>query len=483
MILTVAFDVKNRVEVMEGWPIKKANITFFVEREGDALKTVCLAFSGVGIEHAPRLISTPTEDTKASITINGGGYATLARKMILNWQAILSGIQIVDLDYDNFELRFKAESIEEEKNIHVSNFKSNNAYNINPTCDFEQLGRAFCAGTISNDRIESTSHFREGRIAFESGRYVDAYNNMYLFLETRYCNGKMGNDKQTDILSRNQKFCNLVEKNAAEFFREINSGLLTHRRSIDIFKPEDTTRDKIKALVLLRGKLRHHSLRSPQRWDPNKQNTYEAPARFLSAVVGDIVIAESLNDIYSTSAKNEFRDISVSTGYETKLVLDTTRLDKKPTLSLEMSYPTTVVSSLLCLTTVRSAISACEREGQISDTVKFEASLKNLGLELLSLEFDVWAYTQERAILSKDTIDFVKCDFEHYRSGFLSKNSFAIPFASSRLSISDVWNLLKFSFNHIEKIDPATRIMNLKLSLKGNRNAIVSYRVGANVRL
>lgn len=165
------------------------------------------------------------------------------------------------------------------------------------------------------------------------------------------------------------------------------------------------------------------------------------------------------------------------------MVLDTTRLDKKPTLSLEMSYPTTVVSSLLCLTTVRSAISACEREGQISDTVKFEASLKNLGLELLSLEFDVWAYTQERAILSKDTIDFVKCDFEHYRSGFLSKNSFAIPFASSRLSISDVWNLLKFSFNHIEKIDPATRIMNLKLSLKGNRNAIVSYRVGANVRL
>ena len=59
MIITVAFDVKNHVEVMEGWPIKTGDMTFFLEREDNVLKRVCIAFSGVGMEHAPSI--TPRE--------------------------------------------------------------------------------------------------------------------------------------------------------------------------------------------------------------------------------------------------------------------------------------------------------------------------------------------------------------------------------------------------------------------------------------
>lgn len=479
MILTVAFDVKNHVEVMEGWPIKKGDTSFFLEREGDVLKRVCLAFSGVGIEHAPRL--TPQKDgvSQANLTIKGGDYAALARKTIMNWQAVVSGPQIVDLDYDSYELRFHPESIEEEPLIHVSAFKSDSGKALNRACDFEQMGRAFCAIPISDDRIESTSHFREGRIAFEAGRYVDAYNNMFLFLETRYCEGKTGNDRQTDILSKHRQFCDIVEHTANEFFREPAT---PGERTLDFFKPDGPIRDKIKALVLLRGKLRHHSLKSPHRWDPNRQDAYETPARFLSAVVGDIVIKESLADIYSPPALKAFREISVATGHETKITLDTSRLGKQRTLSLNMSFPTTVISSSLCLATVRNAIDACERDGQLSDTVKFEGTHTTLGLELLSVEFDVWAYTQTRAIEMEKPIERIRCEFEHYRSGTIIKHSFSFPFRCTKLVIPDVWNLLRFSFDHIEKKDPTTRIMRLKLFLDQGKKAIVSYRVGAQVR-
>lgn len=479
MILTVAFDVKNHVEVMEGWPIKQGNTSFFLEREGDVLKRVCLAFSGLGVEHAPRLTPNKDGEAPAHLAIKGGDYAALARKTIMNWQAVMSGPQIVDLDYDSYELRFHPESIEEEPFIHVSAFKSDSGRSLNRACDFEQMGRAFCAGSISDDRVESTSHFREGRIAFEAGRYVDAYNNMFLFLETRYCEGKTGNDRQTDILSKHREFCGVVEQTAKDFFAEAAP---PYGRTLDLFKPGDATRDKIKALVLLRGKLRHHSLKSPHRWDPNRQDAYETPARFLSAVVGDIVIKESLADIYSPSALEAFRATSIATGHETKITLDTSRLEKQRTLSLNMSYPTTVVSSSLCLATVRNAIDACERECQLSDTVKFEGTHTKLGLELLSLQFDVWAYTQTRAIEMEKPIESIRCDFEHYRLGTIVKHSFSFPFKCQKLTISDVWNLLRFSFEHIEKKDPTTRIMSLKLFLDIGKKAIVSYRVGAQVR-
>lgn len=479
MILTVAFDVKNHVEVMEGWPIKKGDTSFFLEREGELLKRVCLAFSGVGIEHAPRLTAEKDGDSEAHLTMKGSDYAVLARNTIMSWQAVVSGLQIVNLDYDSYELRFHPEGIDEEPLIHVSAFKSDSGKSLNRACDFEQIGRAFCAGSISEHRIESTSHFREGRIAFEAGRYVDAYNNMFLFLETRYCEGKTGNDRQIDVLSKHRQFCDILEQTAKEFFKEAAS---PRGRTLDLFKPNDAIRDKIKALVLLRGKLRHHSLKSPHRWDPNRQDAYETPARFLSAVVGDIVLKESLEDIYSPPALEVFREISVATGHETKITLDTFRLEKQRTLSLNMSYPTTVISSLLCLATVRNAIEACERDGQLNDTIKFEGTHTRLGLDLLSVEFEVWAYTQSRAIEMEKPIERIRCDFEHYHSGTIITHSFAFPFARTKLTIPDVWKLLRFSFDHIEEKNPTTRIMRLKLFLDQGKNAIVSYRVGAQVR-
>jgi len=479
MIVTVAFDVKNHVEVMEGWPIETGEVTFFLEREANVLKRVCLAFSGVGMAHAPSVQPASSEAEHAHITIKGGGYAALARRNIMNWQAVVSGLQIVDLDYDNYELRFRGENVDEDANIQVKSFRSNYDLSLNNECDFEQIGRAFCVGQISDDRIESNFHFREGRIAYSAGRYVDSYNNMYLFLETRFCDGKTGNEKQTDLLSNQVELCEFVEQNAAAFAQQ---KVRSHEPAFDLFKPGDTTREKIRTLVLLRGKLRHHSLKNPQRWDPNKQNEYESAARFLGAVVGDIVIKESLSDIYGAAALKNFREISVRTGYETKIKVATYRLNKERTLALNMSYPTTVVSSKLCLATVRNAVQACEREGQLADTVRLEATSSPANLELFSLDFDAWAYTQNRAIETEKPIASVRCNFEHFQAGLIVKHEFSMTVSGSKLTILEVWKILQRTFEHIEQTDPTTRIMSLKLFVRDDTKAFAAYRVGPQVK-
>jgi hypothetical protein len=479
MIITVVFDVKNHVEVMEGWPIKTGDMTFFLEREDNVLKRVCLGFSGVGIEHAPNCTPANNDEGSARIKIGGSVYVALAREKIMNWQVVVSGHQIIDLDYDNYELRFHAENFGEEHHIHVKSFKTNFDKTLNYVCDFEQIGRAFCVGPISDDRIESTSHFREGRIAFEAGRYVDAYNNMFLFIETRYCDGKTKTAQQVELLSNEQIFCQSLERTAIEFEKLSRA---SRRDKFDLFKPDDGIREKINILVLLRGKLRHHSLKSPHRWAPNKQNEYEGAARFLGAVVGDIVITESLADIYAPATLNKFREISVNTGHETKIKLATYRLEKKRTLALDMSYPTTVVSSHLCLATVRNAIQSCEKEGQLADTVRFEAVHNQNDLELFSLDFDIWAYTQTRAIETERPIRSVRCSFEHLRTDVIMRHEFSIPVQTNKITILDVWKLLMISFDHIEQRDPTTRVVRLKLFLDDNTKAIVAYRVGAPVK-
>src|SRR3546814_17525549 len=105
---------------------------------------------------------------------------------------------------------------------------------------------------------------------------------MFLFLETRYCDGKTGNDKQTELLLKQKKLCDILERAATEFTKQDGS---SWKNKFDLFKPGDGVREKIKTLVLLRGNLRNHSLKSPHRWATNKQNEHERAERFLGSVV------------------------------------------------------------------------------------------------------------------------------------------------------------------------------------------------------
>ena len=131
---------------------------------------------------------------------------------------------------------------------------------------------------------------------------------------------------------------------------------------------------------------------------------------------------------------------------------------------------------------IRRFKKACEKEGQLADTVRFEATHSKADVELFSLDFGVWAYTQTRAIEIEKPIGSVRCSFEHSRAGIIMRNEFSLPVPGHKLTISDVWKLLGFSFDHIEHRDPTTRIMRLNLLLNDTTKTIVGYHVGATVK-
>lgn len=97
MKVSVAFDVKNYIEVMESWPITREDTTFFLEREDNLIKRVVIIFSSVGIEHAPQIILGKNTEHTSAINMYCGEYVELAIEKILNWQAVISGLQILIL--------------------------------------------------------------------------------------------------------------------------------------------------------------------------------------------------------------------------------------------------------------------------------------------------------------------------------------------------------------------------------------------------
>ncbi|WP_150115974.1 hypothetical protein [Xanthomonas phaseoli] len=479
MIITVAFNVKNHVEVMESWPIQSDGIIFHLERKENIVKQLCISFPNADIENAPKITPPLKAGDTPAINIRGNHFTKIALQKAINWQTVVIGQQVFNLDFDNYEIKFIAENPTEQEQIHISSIRNLEGDAMNNSCDFEQIGRAFCVNDVDEPRIESTSHFREGRIAYEAGRYVDSYNNMFLFLETRYCDGKTKTTQQVELLSKNSIFCTHLTRSVSEIE---DKKFTTCPHLCNLFNNDSDLKKKITTIVLLRGSLRHHSLKSTQRWNPNQQDEYEAAARFLSVIVGGIVLEESLNDIYAPETLEKFRKISVDNGFESKIMVVTNRLERERTLSLALSYPVTVISSNLCRAAVQSALDACENAGQLGDTVRLDAEDSKSGLELFTLELGIWSYTKSRTLELNAGTTSISCQFEHLQSKTCIKHVFSLPVQYSQINIFTAWNLLRLCLDWIEQKNPTTRILSLKLFVNDSKTAFLRYRVGAQVK-
>ena len=78
--------------------------------------------------------------------------------------------------------------------------------------------------------------------------------------------------------------------------------------------------------------------------------------------------------------------------------------------------------------------------------------------------------------------DAIDCIFEHFRAGIVMKDQFSIPVKEGVFNISAAWQMIKFCFDRIEKIDPTTRVLSLKLIQKKIKRTILKYQVGAQVK-
>ncbi|TMN16193.1 hypothetical protein [Pseudoxanthomonas sp. X-1] len=466
---------------MESWPVRAGDTSLFLECESGVVKMVCVSYSGVGIENAPQLEACSESSPAARISLPGGIYIESTVEKLMEWQTVLSGQQVFDLDFDNPQLRFRAENPSEDGMIPITSFGSSRGEILNAALDFDAIGKAFLVNSVDHVRVESVAHFREGRIAYASGRHVDAYNNYYLFLETRYCDGKFGNERQTKLLCQVPDFLKYLNEAIVYFRQEATEKQPRKSKHLEeVFKPDSTAYKKIESLVLLRGHLRHHSLKSPHRWNPNRQQEYEMPARFLGLVVGNIVLSESLRDIYDPVIQEKFRDISSNAGLKTEIKVSTYRIDRKPTLVVDMTFPTTVTSTRLCLRATRDTIDLCENKEQLSDTTKLAAEAN--GLELFVAEVGIWAYTVTRSVKGMPERNYIRCVFEYLKAGAVLRGEFKLPIQRSTIDVLSGWRLLESCFDWIENRDPTTRIVTLRIFLNEFESPLIRYAVGAQVK-
>jgi hypothetical protein len=379
MRVTVTFPLKNNLRVEPSWPIRLGDRSLSLKCEEGFLKNVSIIFHGVSVLLAPKIVQDPTKAISTSINFIDG-YRLKAERDIRAWQALLAPWSIVDIDFDTTTLDYSAEDQSEEKYIQISNFKTTRGQPIPRGNDeFAIYGRAFLAIESGYAAIDRVAFFIDGNRALEAKRPIDAYNSFYLFFEANY-NLPFKTKDATSALCGNSVFMDALRQAIAEPVWKSRAEKM-ELKSLDLTTVDEAA--LVADLVGLRGRLRHNTLSNPNRWDPNKQQSYELEARFLGAIALAILLPEFGKTFQTTYADEFVRQAEeLHCMIEVHAILTIKENDVIQEVGLDLTFPTRTPSATLAKSVLQKVLEVFDEKSPGADLFAVRARIKPNGHEL-----------------------------------------------------------------------------------------------------
>ena len=479
MKIVSKFPVRNEVCVDQPWPVKRDQFTLSLHLEGDRVKEIWITEAGVPISEAGTIerLDNPNSKIKASITAGGESHWIQAERLGRQWQAILASSVLFDIDFDTIAMDYIAETPDESDEIELKSFRLRSRERDSRVCEFEHIGRAFIACDAAQDCLEDVAHYREAEIAQRSGRYVDAYNGFFLFLETRYCSGKTQKKEQLKNLTQTKVF---VEK-LIDVVSSLGNEFAAKTSSLPSAAIPNPNIDQIVSEIIdLRGLLRHHNLNSPKRWDPNNLQRYELEARLLGAVCGNILLTELFMRTYDSSVVSEFSKQAYEGGNTTKICTHIHKVVPTELQFLNVTFPVAGPSIRLAFSTAKTVLSQLETSDDLFRISHLDGVLDGQHIQL----YEMTTYPESMTAIPFSSVP-VPCTavLEYKRRGFSRSGQFDVPLplSSGQFDRSNIWRAALRALNKFDFHTPDAELLSLKLFVSPRQRPIFDFKVGASM--
>jgi hypothetical protein len=381
LILSVRFPIRNQIRVPTTWPISVGNKHYFIESDNGIAVAVGVKFSGLPSEAAPTFEKQQTGPAKVLLSHHGGIYVLEAEHDLRAWQSLLLAYVPIDIDFDNSRQEFSPENDADREKIKVHNFATEKRAIPWRSTEYAILGRAFLGLEKGLPLIELMAIYREALFALFAERSIDAYNGFYLFLETQFCGGKTATHQAVAALMASPEFMSALEDvaTAAVTSKRFDS---TRFKTL-AFWPNDK-KALVKEIVELRGRLRHHSLNSPHRWDPNRQEHFDREARFLSQIANNIAFPKTVGTLWEGELVQKFSQLAeemhMTTKVNVRLTIKTSEQVQDVGLSFSVPQPDT--NPELAKFVLEKALEAFDEKSPGAELFSIRATIAGNGREL-----------------------------------------------------------------------------------------------------
>lgn len=293
---------------------------------------------------------------------------------------MLASYVLIDIDFDSPNLEFRPENDDEKSKIAIPNFSSSRPPKPIKGGEYGLFGRAFLAIEKGYSIIELMSHYRQATAALFAQRSIDSYNGFYLYIESQFLNGRTGTKASVTELSRTETFVAAVGSVIAEISKR--KGRKPPFAGIESWR--ETREILISEIVELRGKLRHHSLNSPSRWNPDRQNEYHDQAEFLALVCNTLAWPSTTGQLFEKDVADEFvrRAKEARMTITLRVTITFKEDDRVHNRSIDISFPQPHANADVARGALINALEAFDRNSPAAELLAMRARVTETGEEL-----------------------------------------------------------------------------------------------------
>ncbi|WP_428429039.1 hypothetical protein [Pararhizobium sp.] len=328
MKMKIHFKVRSIIRAFEEWPINVGDFVVNYQIEDHIITGISIDFA-IADADFPQVVEdlNPFSRIAASITIPEVAKLKEARAFLRRIQSFLSSVAPTTIDFNSERLEWIPENQEEKERLKLYGFSVSSEGTMYD--DARELTFDFVAALTYNSYSASQqeialSFVHKGNADYNDGKYISAFYNYFLSLETQFFAGYSdpkkvkikikANDRIAEALSDLRDAISFQRQNYKKQFTKLNG--MTNNMIVD-------------HIVDTRGNLHHHSSRGPASWHPDEPEVFEEEAFALKVLSGSIANTIVLSSTFSTERSSDFFEMCKKAGAVVSLIARGTEITYK----------------------------------------------------------------------------------------------------------------------------------------------------------
>ena len=297
MKIRFSYPVETGVATFDRWPICLGDLEFEWLGEGEKISSVAVTVPASEADILPTVLPNPQPGI--AMEINGGqliraGEVEQALRVI---QGLADLFGRITIDFEHGKVDWIPESKEEELKLPLRSF----SHTSQPVdlrrprlATYDLLARSVAAARAASDHEIPLSFLRRGTRDMNAKKYIEAFYNLFFFLETLYAPGYSDPRKVKKMLKEAAPVIVGLGKMREKLVPEIEKEGPELRSLLAM-----SDADLIDHLVNTRGNLHHHAPRKPGAWHPDKPNKFRSEANVLFQITHEIATGTVLPILFT----------------------------------------------------------------------------------------------------------------------------------------------------------------------------------------
>jgi len=297
VLVKFTYPVKSSLVLADHWPVSVGDIKLEWSVEEGRVTAISGTVPVTERDQLPTVQPSATPGVKLHIDFGRSsreGDVEEAIRTIWGLLSLFAGVEVV---VDSVKPEWIPENDNDRERLNIYSFSRGvqKADLLEPRrLSYDLVVRAMASAKAAAHYEIPLGFLRRGTRAIYNGQYIEAYYNLFFFLETLFAPGYSDPKRVKERLWAAKVVKDAVAQSRAPFSNESRLNASKRDKLLGM-----TDEQLLYHLVDLRGNLHHHALGRPGIWHPDKADRFHEEAILLQQIVHSIAMADAMAVLFA----------------------------------------------------------------------------------------------------------------------------------------------------------------------------------------